>query len=230
MATFGLVHGAYHGSWCWERLIPRLRERGHDALTVDLPCEEPDAGAARYAEAAIDAFASANDDLVLVGHSLGGLTIPVIAERRPAARMVFLCAMLPEPRRAYDDVARESPDIGLPGPGYGAFQDPPGTSRWQPEAAASWFFSDCDAETAAWAAAHLRGQCWRITQEVSPLTRWPDAPSSYLLGTHDPVINPRWSRRAAPALLGVDPIELDTGHSPFLSAPDVLAAALSSLA
>lgn len=44
MATFGLVHGAYHGGWCWERLTPELESRGHRTLTVDLPNEDPDAG------------------------------------------------------------------------------------------------------------------------------------------------------------------------------------------
>jgi alpha-beta hydrolase superfamily lysophospholipase len=79
MVTFGLVHGAYHGSWCWEKLAPQLEHRGHQVLTVDLPGEDPDAGAAEYAVAALTAFANAGDDLVVVGHSLGGLTIPLIA-------------------------------------------------------------------------------------------------------------------------------------------------------
>src|SRR3974377_1686184 len=46
MTTFGLVHGAFHGSWCWERLTPELERLGHRVLTVDLPSEEPRAGAA----------------------------------------------------------------------------------------------------------------------------------------------------------------------------------------
>lgn len=72
VATFGLVHGAYHGSWCWERLLPDLEHLGHIGLTVDLPCDDPNAGAREYAAPAQEAFAGAPDDLVLVGHSLGG--------------------------------------------------------------------------------------------------------------------------------------------------------------
>ena len=37
MTTFGLVHGAYHGSWCWKQLTVQLKRRGHLVLTVDLP-------------------------------------------------------------------------------------------------------------------------------------------------------------------------------------------------
>ena len=90
MTTFGLVHGAFHGSWCWERLTPELERLGHRVLTVDLPGEEPLAGAAEYAAVAVTAFADAGEDLVLVGHSLGGLTIPLIAASRPARQLVFL--------------------------------------------------------------------------------------------------------------------------------------------
>ena len=53
MSTFGLVHGAYHGSWCWEKLKNELEQRGHGVLTVDLPSEDPDAGGREYAAATV---------------------------------------------------------------------------------------------------------------------------------------------------------------------------------
>ena len=226
MATFGLVHGAYHGSWCWERLTPELERLGHRALTVDLPTEEPQAGAAEYAAAAVTAFADVGEDLVLVGHSLGGLVIPLIAASRPAGQLVFLAAMIPRPGKTHDEVVDTEPDMVLPGPEGGAYRGPDGAVRWRPEAAARWFFADCPADLAAWAAARLRGQFWKITSEVSPLSAWPDTPRAYLLGSHDPVINPAWSRRAARTVLGVQPVELDVGHSPFLAAPALLAQVL----
>src|SRR4051794_223796 len=104
MSMFGLVHGAYHGAWCWDLLVPKLQKLGHTALTVDLPIEDPQAGASAYAEAAVTAFQSAGDDLVVVGHSLAGLVIPLVAERRPVRQLVYLCALLAEPGRSYDEV------------------------------------------------------------------------------------------------------------------------------
>ena len=92
MTDFGLVHGAYHGAWCWERLTPELERLGHRVFTVDLPAEDPEAGAAEYAAVAVTAFADADEDLVLVGHSLGGLTIPLIAASRPVRQLIFLAA------------------------------------------------------------------------------------------------------------------------------------------
>ncbi len=226
MTTFGLVHGAYHGSWCWERLDSELERLGHRVLTVDLPSDEPLAGAAEYAAVAATAFADADEDLVLVGHSLGGLTIPLIAASRPARQLIFLAAMIPRPGKTQDEVLGAEPDMVLPGPEGGAYQGSDGATRWRPEAAARWFFADCPAELAAWAASRLRGQFWKITSEMSPLSAWPGLPCAYLLGSRDPVINPVWSRRAARRVLGVQPVELDVGHSPFLAAPALLAKAL----
>jgi hypothetical protein len=230
MVTFGLVHGAYHGSWCWQKLTPELERLGHRVLAVDLPSEDPHAGASEYAAAALGAFAEADDDLVVVGHSLAGLTIPLIATARPVRQLIFLSAMLPRPGQAHDDVQSAEPDMVLPGPRGGAYQEPPGTLRWRADAAARWFYDDCPADLAAWAASRMRGQCWKITSEVTPLSAWPDVPCGYVLGSRDPVINPVWSRRAAPGVLGVQPIEIDGGHSPFLAIPPALARTLDDMA
>lgn len=228
MTTFGLVHGAFHGSWCWEQLTGVLEARGHQVVTVDLPCEDPAAGASEYADAAVEAFRDAPDDVVLVGHSLGGLTIPVIAARRPVSRLVFLCAMLPRPGRAHDDVMRDEPDMVLPGPAGGAYAAADGSSHWHSDAAAAYFFADCRPEVSAWAAARLRGQFWKITRELTPLRSWPAVPCSAVIGARDLVINPAWSKRVTPGVLGISPIEIDCGHSPFFSAPALLADAISA--
>jgi hypothetical protein len=125
----------------------------------------------------------------------------------------------------------EEPDMVLAGPDAPTtFTDENGATRWFPEAAKAFFYADCDSDTADWAAARLRGQSWLITQEQTPLLQWPAIPCSYILGVDDPVINPAWSRRAAPEVLGVTPIELPAGHSPFLSVPQQLADTLVMLA
>ncbi len=223
MTTYGLIHGAFHGAWCWERLGSELVARGHDALTVDLPCDDPEAGAAEYAAACLDAFARADDDLVLVAHSLGGLTAPLVAQARPASRIVYLCAMLPRPGRIHDDITAQESDMVLAPPVEGVTVDDQGVVRWSPEAAAAWFFADCTADDAAWAASQLRGQAWTITREMTPLDTWPPVPATYILGREDPVINPAWSRRVVPEVLGVAPVEIPGGHSPFLAVPAALA-------
>jgi len=171
MVTFGLVHGAYHGSWCWERLTPELERQGHRVLTVELPTEDPQAGAAEYAAVALTAFGGAGDDLVVVGHSLGGLTIPLIAAARPVRRLIFVAGMLPRPGKSQEEVVSAEPDMVLPGPERGAYRGPGGETRWRPEAAAHWFFADCTADVAAWAASRLRGQCPRGDPAVGLASR-----------------------------------------------------------
>jgi len=96
MAIFGLVHGGGLGPWCWERLIPELEARGHRAATADLPLDDQSAGADRLAEIVCDAFDGIND-LILVGHSMSGLIIPVVASCRPVTRLVYLHTVLPQP-------------------------------------------------------------------------------------------------------------------------------------
>jgi hypothetical protein len=229
MATFGFVHGAYHGAWCWGPLTDALHARGHQSLTVDLPTEDPTAGATEYAAAAADAFAAAGDDLIVVGHSLAGLSIPLLPAARPVARLVYLCAMLPRPGLTQSAVIADEPDMIIPGPAGGASLDENGAVHWDTDAAGRWFFADCMPEQARWASAQLRGQYWPIVDEVTPLTAWPDVATASIIGTRDNVIGPEWSRRVTRGVLGVDPIEIDAGHSPFLSATEELADLLVSL-
>src|SRR5205085_10169071 len=125
--------------------------RGHRVLTVDLPTEDSSAGAEAYAASAIDAFADADAELVVVGHSLGGLTIPLIAAARPVSRLVFLCAMLPRVGQTQDDVISAEPDMFAMTSAGGVYESADGAVHWYPEAAARSFFADCKPDVARWA-------------------------------------------------------------------------------
>ena len=99
---FALVHGAYQGAWCWDPLRKELERDGHSTSAVDLPCEDPNAGAERYADLVVKAVPKGPAGVVLVGHSLGGLTIPVAASMTPAVMTVYLCALVPVPGFSFD--------------------------------------------------------------------------------------------------------------------------------
>jgi pimeloyl-ACP methyl ester carboxylesterase len=230
MATFGLVHGAWHGAWCWELLSPELEKLGHRAVAVDLPCEDWNAGLDDNAATVATALADAEGDVVLVGHSLGGITIPVVTTRLAVAQFVFLCALVPEPGRSLDETIR----VGRPRAGRGwtgpPVVHPDGSASWEPEAAVAAFYHDCPDDVAHWAASNLRRQVWTTTREPCPLERWPDVPSSYILCTEDKPIAPDWARQVARGRLGVEAIELAGGHAPMLSRPRQLAEVLDHLA
>src|SRR5205085_2339173 len=91
--------------------MPELAAAGHRVVAVDLPCEDVSAGCREYAELVLQRLLdTADEDLVLVGHSAGGLTIPLIAAATPVTRMVFVSALLPRPgERLADRAARRRP-------------------------------------------------------------------------------------------------------------------------
>jgi pimeloyl-ACP methyl ester carboxylesterase len=225
MTTFVLVHGGWHGAWAWESTAAELTARGHEAVAVELPAEDPTAGAAAYAAAvgaAVDA--AGREEVVLVGHSLAGLTLPLVAAARPEVRhVVYLAAMLPDPGRSVDEQAAAGDRQTRRGLGRHLVRHPDGSSSWDPAAARRVLYPDSPAEVAARAAARLRRQHWRVTAERTPLEAWPDVPSTYLLCTEDQVIDGDWARRAVPTRLGVEPVPLPGDHSPFLARPAELA-------
>ena len=102
MANYVLVHGSAHGSWCWERIVPLLQEEGHTVTAVDLPGNGHDD--TPLAEVTLETYAdylcgwldSQDGPSVLVGHSLGGISISRTAELRPdkVAVLVYLSAVL----------------------------------------------------------------------------------------------------------------------------------------
>ena len=111
MTTFALVHGGYHGAWCWERLTPLLQQAGDDVVTMDLPLEDGTATFDTYADVVCAALDGCDDDVVLVGHSYAGNTIPLVAARRPVRHLVFLCAMIPDVGRSLAEQLADKPEM-----------------------------------------------------------------------------------------------------------------------
>jgi thioesterase domain-containing protein len=243
--TFGLVHGAWHGAWCWDLVVAELRRRGFGAVAVDLPCDDPDAGAEAYARAVLDGLGADargdtalgdtdNDGVVLVGHSLGGLTIPVVAQAfaergRPVRAMVFVAALLPTVGASFDDGHADDRDRLMPGLGAGQIAHEDGSSVWQPQAAIALMYPDAPPDLAEWAAARLRRQHWRVAQEVTPVRAWPRGAVTVIACGSDAVVNPDWVRRAARVRFGAEAVVLPGDHSPFAARPvelvDLLVAA-----
>jgi len=191
---------------------------------MDLPIDIAGSGLSDYARVVDVAMP---DDTVLVGHSLGATVIPLVAGGRAVRRMVFLCPVLRRPGHSLAEQAELDADVTTwdLGAGRDFFDDE--SSAWQPEAAIAVFFHDCDADTARWAASRLRRQYWAYWEEPNPLTAWPDGPEyQAIICRDDRLVGLQWARRTLPEELGVTPVELPGGHSPFLSRPSELADAL----
>jgi len=225
MSVFALVHGSCQDAWVWHKVIAALHGAGHQAVAMDLPLEDPHAGASEYANAVVRALADLDEPPILVGHSMAGMAIPVVASRRPVQLLVFLAAAIPKLERSlFDRFRGEERDMFQPDwPG----KDP---SRNR-QHALDYLFHDCNAALAEEAVAHLRPQASsRAATEPPPIAKWPAVPSQSIVCAQDRTFNPEWSRKASRALLGVEPLEIPGGHCPFLSRPDLLAAELAGLA
>ncbi len=225
---FVLVHGAYHGAWCWDDLRAELERGGHSSSAVDLPTEDPDAGAERYVDEILHAIPRQADPVVMVGHSLGGLSLPVAASRTRTSMTIYLCAILPVPGLSWD-AQRADSGTGFE-PSEPAIGHEDGSASWPERGAIEVFYHDCEAEVALAAARRLRPQHWKITQELTPLRQWPAVRTAYILCSDDRMVSRAYARRAAHLQLGIDPVELPGGHSPFLSRPRELAQTIVRLA
>src|SRR4029077_8099521 len=201
MASFSLVHGAWHGGSCWDFVRAELEARGHAVNAPDLPCEDVDAGVEEYA-----ATVPAAD--VVVGHSLGGFTIPLVEARTH----VFLTAGVG---------GTGGPDVLAPGFGAGQMSDELGRSYYPDPAvaAAELQYPSEYGELAS----RLRRQAALVGATVAV-----ESPV-YIVCARDAVIRPECQRHLARDVLGVEARELDSGHSPMLERPGELADLLEDL-
>ena len=201
MASFALVHGSGHGGWCWSLLREELEARGHVVHAPDLPCENVAAGVDEYV-----AVVPAAD--VVVGHSLGGFTIPFVEARTH----VFVTALL---------AGTGWEGVFVPGFGDARVRDELGRSYYPDPADAAREFQYPD--ELADLASRLRRQA---RYDASP--RAVERPV-YVVCARDAAIRPDWQRRLARDVLGVEPLELDCGHSPMLECPRDLATLLEAV-
>lgn len=225
-----LVHGSYHGAWCWDFLTPELERLGHRVVTVNLPISDPSLGAADYARIVGNALDPKSEPM-LVGHSMAGLVIPLVAAARPVRRLVFLAAFIASPGRSANDQRGTEAIDGRVAPRTAEWTDL-GDDVWMvgPNTATELFFHDAPAAVARWATKRLRPQAYRVFTETSPLVAWPDVESRSIVCREDRALNPEWVRSASRERLGVAAIELGGGHSPNLTRPAELAQVLASLA
>ena len=170
MATYSLVHGAWHGGWAWDLVRTELEQRGHVVHTPDLPIEDVDAGVEDYAAAVPPAG-------VVVGHSMAGLVIPHVE----AAVHIYVCAL----------VGRRPADEGFArGFGDARVRDALGRSYY-PDPAAGARELQYPPEYAR-LAVKLRRQATIDGDGSIPAGRW-----TYVVCARDACVSPDYQRRVA---------------------------------
>lgn len=240
---FVLVHGGFHGAWCWERVLPELRQLGHEAIAIDLPghgqrADERSTLADR--RDAIVAVLQPGD--VVVGHSGGGYDVTLAADAAPdlVRHVVYLAAGLPiEGRTVLDAIrgtaARESgsaavTQLGDDETSMPRFLRPNARGRMECvdySAVRDLFYHDCDEPTARWAYSRLTPRPTEFLTETVSLRRFwnADMARSYIQCLDDRA-RPASESREVIRRLGVDALTIGGSHSPFLRRPAELAALL----
>lgn len=224
-ATVVLVHGIMHGAWCWERVTTLLECRGIDTIAVDRRRGDPKrviSGLRENAELIEAVLDQVDGPVVLVGHSAGCRMITETGLHPSVRHLVYIAGLMPGPP---DDPL--TPPQRLPQP---SVQLPDGSWAVEPEDAKSRFFTELDDATASWAAAQLSPQAPPFPDPADNPTvfAWQERPSTYVMCAKDATVDPGLQREIAPRASAS--IVLESGHSPFLSHPVVLADLLESLA
>ncbi len=238
MSTFLLIHGAWHGAWCWRTVMPLLEDSGHRVLVPDLPGhgdDETDPATVTletYANRICDVASASNEPVILVGHSMGGIAITQAAENCPGRirTLVYLSAFLPRSGDSLNTWASQDRESMVNLSTIDPLPD--GTLRYKPEYAREAFYGNCAGEDAAFAQSRL------IAQPGAPLGApvatspegWGRIPRHYIECGRDRAITLSLQREMQKYSPCRQTFFIDTDHSPFVSAPNELARILGEIA
>ena len=217
--TFVPIHAAGDGAWTWHLVADELRERGHDVVAVDLPADDESADLEDYADAVVEAIGD-RANVVVVAHSFGGFTAPLVCVRVPVAALVMVTAMIPAPGEPPADWWANTRYAEAPRENRGAGTDD-----------LAIYYHDVPPELAAEAMRRARNHpSDRAYSEPWPLDAWPDVRTQFLLCRNDRFFPAAWMRGVVRDRLGITPDEIDSGHCPMLSRPVDLADRLEAYA
>ncbi|MEU1285218.1 alpha/beta fold hydrolase [Kitasatospora sp. NPDC005856] len=226
--AFLLVHGAWHGAWCWDALRTALDAAGWRSHTVDLPSSaahpdgaHPDgarpAGLLEDAAAIRDRLRRIDGPVVTVAHSYGGApTTEAIAGATDVVRAVYLAAFQLDAGESVFSF------LGAPAP-----KDDTGRTPPNPDAR-RMYYTDVPAAEADRAVARLTPQNVRSFTQPVATAGWRTVPSSYIVCEHDQALEPARQHELAARADTVH--RLPSGHAPFLSMPGELAVLLGRIA
>jgi pimeloyl-ACP methyl ester carboxylesterase len=235
-AHFVLVHGAWHGAWCWYRIVSALEARGHVVTAVDLPSAGIDVTPAApvtlqaQADRIIALLDGVTEPVVLVGHSAGGPVISTVAEARPGkiARLVYLTAYLLADGESILSVVSRDPESLVPASLAPAAA---GTIFLRPEAVRDLFYGVSDDADVALARSLLKpiGLLPTATP-VAVGSAFASVRRFYVTCRRDRAITFAFQRAMIDALPCERTFTIDSDHSAFFSRPRALVRILDAIA
>lgn len=216
MARFVLIPGAGGSAWTWHLLVRELAGRGHEAIAVDIREDDPALGLEDYA-ATVLAAVDGRAETVLVAHSMGAFTAPMVAERMPPRMLVLVNPMTPVPGETPGEwweatgqpAAREAAERA-------AGRDPEMTEDVT-------FFHDLPEPLRGAARRESRGPSATPFGQPCAFTRWPQVPLRVVVGRDDRLFPLAFLQRVVRERLGLEPDVMGGGHLLALSRPAELA-------
>ena len=213
MTSFVLIHGGGSTAWDWHLVTPLLERQGHDVVAVDLPIDDENAVLADYVSAVVGAVGT-RDHVIVVGHSLGGFTAPLVADKLRADGLVYLTAMIPAPGETFGDWWTNT------GHDRESISDDTQVA----------FFTGVPDGLAREARAREREQQGKWMSAPFPAVRHPSRLTQAILCRDDQFFPAAFMARQIRERLGIDPVEIPGGHYAMLSEPGAVAAALNAFA
>ena len=177
-------------------------------VAVDLPSPDPSAGLAEYTDTVVEAVGD-RTDLIVVAHSFGGFTGPLVCDRLPVRLLVLLAGMVPAPG--------EPPQDWWGNTSYARDNDIPGDDE------IALFYHDVPPDVAAVALTKGQDDAGGAMEKPWPLGAWPEVPTRYLLPRDDRFFPAEFQRRVVRERLGITPDEMPGSHCVALSRPRELA-------
>jgi pimeloyl-ACP methyl ester carboxylesterase len=226
--TVVLVHGAWHGPWCWQLLRPYLEAQQLAVQCPALPSAgEAPAGLAEDARHVSAVLREIAGPVIVCGHSYGGMVISALDTGQADIRqLVYLCAYMSAAGESLESSLRAA---GERRPGHWVRRLPDGRTQVDGERAGALFYQDCPGWTQSWAIDQLRPHWAQVLSQPVAHPAWQRHPSCYLVCSEDRALAPRIQREVYGAR-AQRVVTLHSSHAPFLSLPRQLAQVLAAVA
>ena len=238
MKTFILIHGSWHSSWNWHRVIPILEKHGHKAIAIDLPGMGRDKTPINEVrmESTVDKICELIDSIenkvILVGHSKNGIMISQAAEARPdkIEKLVYLAAyLIPNGKTQKEYSMQDTHGVLKP---YVTMHDRLNAHTLKPEIYKEGLYADCDDNITELAKLLLSHE--PVESAIAPLRlseeKFGSVPRFYIECTEDKAVTPFIQRKMYTETPCKKVYSLPTSHSPFFSKPQELCDILFEIA
>lgn len=230
MKTFILIHGSWHSSWNWHKVVPILEKQGHKVFAIDLPgmgrnkTPIKEVTLESTVEEICKLIDSINDQVILVGHSKNGIMISQVAEYRPEKieKLIYLAAYLISNSKTQADYSSQDVN-GVLKPYVTRFPDT-NSHTLQPEIYKEGLYHDCDDDIYQMARMILSHES--AVTGITPLQitneKYGSVPRYYIECTKDKAVTPFIQKKMYTEMVCEKIYKMQTSHSPFFSKPQEL--------